>query len=210
MASSARIIPPPAYAAAIESITTIYRSLPPRPSLEEIEAANSVLDSVQTEQNHQLDLISNQLQDDVPPEIFSVMQEVKRTMVMFRSHEQRREAEYLVEVDRFFQVFDQLIQKASDFVSADGYGQETRGFKTDDEIQTVTVISDVEQSGEGSNLKSLLPQTTSKPQVALPSGLSLIRFYFRMFVLLSLYIRPYLRLKNINPCLMSLPRLCVY
>lgn len=68
----------------IESITTIYQLLPPRASLEEIEAANFVLDSVQTEQNHQLDLISTQVQHDVPPEIFSVIQEVKRTMVMFR------------------------------------------------------------------------------------------------------------------------------
>lgn len=51
----------------------------------------------------------------------------------------------MVELDRFFQVFDQLIYKASDFVVANGYGQESRGFRSEDEIQSVIVISDVEE-----------------------------------------------------------------
>ncbi|KAG6414179.1 hypothetical protein SASPL_126897 [Salvia splendens] len=105
-------------AAAVEEITAIYKSLPPRPSIEQVAAANSVLQTVETEQRLQLEEISKQQQQQgVPPELFSVLQEVKKTMVSFRSHEQRKEAAELVELDRILQVFDELIRKASSLVS---------------------------------------------------------------------------------------------
>ncbi|XP_047941507.1 plant intracellular Ras-group-related LRR protein 5-like [Salvia hispanica] len=106
------------YAAAVEEITSIYKSLPPRPSIEQVAAANSVLQTVETEQRLQLEEISKQPQPQgVPPELFSVLQEVKKATVSFRSHQQRKEAAELVELDRILQVFDELIRKASSLVS---------------------------------------------------------------------------------------------
>lgn len=108
----------PAYTEAVEEIMTIYRSLPPRPTIEELEAAISLVKAVDSEEKLKLDQLSSQVPpQDVPSEIFSVLQQVKKTMVLFQSHEQSKEALELVEVDKFYQKFDELIQTASGLVS---------------------------------------------------------------------------------------------
>ncbi|KAH7863164.1 hypothetical protein Vadar_014146 [Vaccinium darrowii] len=109
--------PSPAYLEAVEEIMRTYKTLPPRPTIEEVEAATSVLDTVNTEQHTKLEEISSQVgPHDVPPELFSVLQQVRKTQVLFHSHEQRKEAVHLVETDKMFQAFDELIQRASDLV----------------------------------------------------------------------------------------------
>ncbi|GMY29785.1 plant intracellular Ras-group-related LRR protein 5-like [Fagus crenata] len=116
--------PSPAFVETIEQIMTIYRSLPPRPSIEEVEAAMSVLKTVNSEEEIKLDEISKQLSSqDVPEELFSVYQQVRRAMVLFQSHEQKKEALHLVELDNKFQTFDDLIQRASGLVSGDTQNQ---------------------------------------------------------------------------------------
>lgn len=108
----------PAYTEAVEEIMRIYRSLPPRPTIEELEAAISLVKTVDSEEKLKLDQLSSQLPpQDVPSEIFSLLQQVKKTMVLFQSHEQSKEALELVEVDKFYQKFDELIQTASVLVS---------------------------------------------------------------------------------------------
>ncbi|KAG8378673.1 hypothetical protein BUALT_Bualt07G0009800 [Buddleja alternifolia] len=69
------------------------------------------------EQNiHLREISKQQSPQDVSPELFSVLQDVKKAMVSFQIHEQRRDAAQLIEVDRIFQVFDGLVQKASALV----------------------------------------------------------------------------------------------
>ncbi|KAL8089017.1 plant intracellular Ras-group-related LRR protein 5-like [Apium graveolens] len=108
----------PAYTEAVDEIMRIYRSLPPRPTIEELEAAISLVKTVDSEEKLKLDQLSSQVPpQDVPSEIFCVLQQVKKTMVLFQSHEQSREALELIEVDKYYQKFDQLLQTASELVS---------------------------------------------------------------------------------------------
>ncbi|KAA8522067.1 hypothetical protein F0562_012619 [Nyssa sinensis] len=112
--------PSPASVETVEEITKIYRSLPPRPTIEEVEAAISVVKTVNTEQQMRLEQISNQVAPhDVPPELFSVFQQMRKTTVLFQSHEQTKEAMHLIELDKMFQTFDELIQRTSELVYGD-------------------------------------------------------------------------------------------
>ena len=52
--------PSPAYIEAVSEIMQIYKSLPPRPSFEDIEAAKSVIETSTTEQTQLLQQISSQ------------------------------------------------------------------------------------------------------------------------------------------------------
>ncbi|KAF5960118.1 hypothetical protein HYC85_001327 [Camellia sinensis] len=117
MASIPNPNPSPAYVEAIEEIMKAYKSLLPRPTIEEVEAATSLLKTVETEHQSRLSEISLHVAPpEVPPELFSVLQQVRKTMALFQSHEQKKEATHLVELDEMFQTFDELIQRASELV----------------------------------------------------------------------------------------------
>ncbi|KAG8372636.1 hypothetical protein BUALT_Bualt12G0087300 [Buddleja alternifolia] len=170
---SSAMATPPAYVETVEEITTIYKSLPPRPSLEDVEAAISVLHTVETEQNLQLEEISKQQSpQDVPPELFAVLQEVKKAMVSFQIHEQRREAAQLIELDRIFQVFDGLVQKASALVKrpdcGGGGGQIGIEFVIGDEKNVE--IDNREDGKSGDGLEGFLPSSSSSEAIVLSSG----------------------------------------
>ncbi|RZB57035.1 Plant intracellular Ras-group-related LRR protein 5 isoform B [Glycine soja] len=110
------------FLATVQEITRIYSSLPPRPSIEEVEAATSTVDTLNNEEQIKLNEISMQQQpphDDVPQDLFSVLQQLKKTMVLFHTHQQRRDALYLLELENMFQTFGDLIQRASELVSGD-------------------------------------------------------------------------------------------
>ncbi|KAL7097177.1 hypothetical protein ACP275_10G127100 [Erythranthe tilingii] len=163
--------PPPTYTDTVEEISRIYKQLPPRPSIEEVEAAISVLQTVEAEQNLQLEEISKQqTPPEVPPELFSVLQEVKRTMVSFRSHDQRKEAAQLVETDRIFQVFDGLIQKASSLVSGKPLSEIV---PFDSDVETEIAISEKKSEDGakiGADLKGFGPASSSSKLVGSTSG----------------------------------------
>lgn len=191
MATAATEGSPLAYVRTVEEITRIYKSLPPRPSIEVVEAAVSVLHSVETEEKLQIEEISKEPPpQDVPPELFSVLKEVKKAMVAFKSHEQRKEAAQLVELDRIFQAFDGLIQKASSLVSGDhvlGGVTDRGGFDGEGEIKLA--ISEEESAGytdgddslSDDDLKNFYPIITSKP-IASSSGLQLIPAFTECFI----------------------------
>nr|XP_043630806.1 plant intracellular Ras-group-related LRR protein 5-like [Erigeron canadensis] len=104
----------------IQEIMKTYKSLPPRPTIEELEAAISVIKTVNTEEKQKLDEISSQIcPQDTPPELFSILKKVRKNMVLFQSQEQRKEALHVVELDQVYQTFDELIQKASKCVLGD-------------------------------------------------------------------------------------------
>ncbi|MCD9561512.1 Plant intracellular Ras-group- LRR protein 5 [Datura stramonium] len=111
--------PSPACAKIVEEITRIYKSLPPRPSIVQIEAAISVIKSAETEEQIGLDEISKKAvaPENVPTELYSVLQQVRKAMVLFQSHEQKKEAVQLIELDQTYQEFDGFIQKATELIS---------------------------------------------------------------------------------------------
>ncbi|XP_008238283.1 PREDICTED: plant intracellular Ras-group-related LRR protein 5-like [Prunus mume] len=138
--------PPPSSACVetVEEIMKLYKSLPPRPSIEEVEAAQSVLKTVNSEEEKKLEEISKQQKpENVPEELFSVLQEVKKTMVLFQSQDQRKEAAHVVEMEGLFQTFDDLIQTVSGLVSGDTQVQKHVNLENPvEKIGRETVISD--------------------------------------------------------------------
>ncbi|KAJ0970824.1 hypothetical protein J5N97_018783 [Dioscorea zingiberensis] len=114
--------------AVVEEIMRVYRSLPNRPSLEDVEAAMAVIKASTAEEETRIQEIDRmEKPQGLSDELFHVLQEVKRNMVMLRGHEQRKEATFLLDLDRRFAVFDELIQRASMLVSDDeGKGLEMK------------------------------------------------------------------------------------
>ncbi|XP_008786301.2 plant intracellular Ras-group-related LRR protein 5-like [Phoenix dactylifera] len=111
---------PPAVVEAVEEIVRVYKSLPPRPSVEEVEAAMAVIESSTSEEELRIEEVDRmEKSSDVPEELFFVLQEVKKSLVRLQSHEQRREALHVAELDKRFQVFDELIQRTFKLVSRD-------------------------------------------------------------------------------------------
>ncbi|KAI9076289.1 hypothetical protein K1719_041784 [Acacia pycnantha] len=112
--------PSPAFLDTVDEITRIYRSLPLRPSIEEVEAATSAIETINSEENMKLQEISmQQIPDGVPEQLFSLLQELKKTVVLFQSHEQRKEALHLLQQEKMFQTLGDLIQRASQFISGE-------------------------------------------------------------------------------------------
>ncbi|KAF5196869.1 Plant intracellular ras-group-related lrr protein [Thalictrum thalictroides] len=112
--------PPSAYVETVEEIMRIYRSLPPRPTIDEVEAAKTVLETINNEEQSKLDeILKKQKPQDVPEELFNVSQEVKKYIVMLQSHEQRKEALHLADLDKLYDHLGELIQKASNLVLGD-------------------------------------------------------------------------------------------
>ncbi|KAF3789292.1 Plant intracellular Ras-group-related LRR protein 5 [Nymphaea thermarum] len=121
---------PPAWRETVEEIMGIYRSLPRRPTIDEVQAAMVVIETVEDEERQRMEEISRMEEPEgVPKELFRVLQKMRRHLIMLRSHEQRKEALFLLKRDKIFEGFDQLIQKASDMlVSSEGHGIQVGGF----------------------------------------------------------------------------------
>lgn len=136
--------PSSAFVETVEEITRLYRSLPPRPSIEQVEAAMSVLQTVDTEEQTKLDEITKQEKPrDVSEDLFSVLQQFKKTMVLFQSCEQRKEASHLVEVDKLYGIFDELVRRASGLVSGDNQMEKVAAFAdSGGKIEKECVITD--------------------------------------------------------------------
>lgn len=111
---------------AVEEIMRVYRSLPRRPSLEDVEAAMAVIKASTAEEETRLQEINKmEKPQGLPDELFHVLQEVKRNMVLLLGHEQRKEANFVLDLDKRFAVFDDLIQRTSVLVSGgddEGFG----------------------------------------------------------------------------------------
>ncbi|OMO93170.1 hypothetical protein COLO4_17066 [Corchorus olitorius] len=144
MAVMSKQDPSPAFTETVQEIMRLYRSLPPRPSIEAVAAAKCVLRTVESEEKLKLEEISmEQPPEDVPDELFSILKQVKKTMVLFQSHEQKKDALYLVEADKLFETFDELIQRASSLVSGDTQDEKVTTFKEPvRKFETESVITD--------------------------------------------------------------------
>ncbi|KAL0872515.1 hypothetical protein Bca101_022220 [Brassica carinata] len=103
----------------VEEIMRIHRSLPPRPGLDEVEAARSLIQNVEKEDQAWLEAIANQRKpSEVPDELFAVLREMKKGLVRFRSKEQIREAAKLLDLETVHSLFDDFIQRASDCIAS--------------------------------------------------------------------------------------------
>ncbi|KAK8937082.1 hypothetical protein KSP39_PZI011803 [Platanthera zijinensis] len=99
----------------IKEIMRLHRSLLPRPAIEEVEAAMDIISDVDAEEKSRTEAIGKQVSaSDIPEELFSVFQEMQRCLVRFQSKGQRREAMKLLDVEGLHNVFDDLLQRASE------------------------------------------------------------------------------------------------
>ncbi|TVU16459.1 hypothetical protein EJB05_40025, partial [Eragrostis curvula] len=101
-------------AAAVEDL---YRELPPRPSLEEMEAAAATLASADAEEGACLAKIAQE-EDGIPCKLVAVLREAKCSAVQLRALHRRQEATRVLQLKRQFEIFDDLIQRVVLVVSS--------------------------------------------------------------------------------------------
>lgn len=98
----------------LEEIMRIHRSLPTRPGIEDIEGANILIRNLETEEQAKIESIVRQKKrKDVPEELFSVLLEMQKILLHFQIEEQKKEAVKLLDLEKYHQVFDEMIQRAS-------------------------------------------------------------------------------------------------
>lgn len=103
----------------VEEVMRLNKSLPIRPSIDEVEAAKVLIMNVDKEEQMKLDKISGQnKRKDVPEELFKILQEMQRNLVYFQSKEQKRDALKLLDLENVHYLFDELIQRASKCLSS--------------------------------------------------------------------------------------------
>lgn len=104
---------------AVEEIMRIHKSLPPRPAIDEIEAAKMLIRNVEKENQARIDAIEKQTKSpDVPEELFMVLQEMQKNVVYFQSNEQKREAVKLLDLENLHVLCDDYIQRASNCLNS--------------------------------------------------------------------------------------------
>lgn len=103
--------------AVVGEVMRLHRSLPPRPALEEVEAAEALAHAADREERARLDAVARLRRPPaVPDELFGVAIEMHRALAAFQCREQKRDAARLLEVDALHALFDDLIQRASQCV----------------------------------------------------------------------------------------------
>ncbi|CAO2173359.1 unnamed protein product [Urochloa humidicola] len=101
----------------VGEVMRLHRSLPPRPALEEVEAAEALAHAADREERARLDAVARLRRPPaVPDELFGVAQEMHRALAAFHYREQKRDAERLLQLDALHSLFDDLIQRASQCV----------------------------------------------------------------------------------------------
>jgi hypothetical protein len=107
----------------IQEVMRLHRLLPPRPSIDEVEAAMAVVRNVEMEENSRIDTILSQKKGiEVPEELFFVVQEMQKNLVYYQSKEQKRDALKLLDLESLHVVCDELIQRASSCVPSSSNG----------------------------------------------------------------------------------------
>ncbi|KAJ1269124.1 hypothetical protein BS78_07G186500 [Paspalum vaginatum] len=99
--------------AVVGEVMRLHRSLPPRPELEEVEAAEALARAADREERARLDAVARLRRPPaVPDELFGVALEMHRALAAFQCREQKRDATRLLELDALHALFDDLIQRA--------------------------------------------------------------------------------------------------
>ncbi|XP_066351756.1 plant intracellular Ras-group-related LRR protein 4-like [Miscanthus floridulus] len=101
----------------VGEIMRLHRSLPARPALEEVEAAEALAHAADREERARLDAVARLRRPPaVPDELFGVALEMHRALAAFHCREQKRDATRLLELHALHGLFDDLIQRASQCV----------------------------------------------------------------------------------------------
>jgi hypothetical protein len=115
-----------AAAGMVEELTRLYRELPQRPAVDEVDAAAAVLASADAEEEARLAEIAREearaAADRAPAELVAVLAEARRNAVRLRALQQRKEAAHVLDLEKRFEVFDNLVRKASRVVEGGGAG----------------------------------------------------------------------------------------
>lgn len=97
----------------VEEIMVIHRSLPPRPIMEEVEAALSVIENVENTKSMRLQMVNKRHKPvNVPIELFEVLQKMQINQIEFQAEEEKREALALLDLEDRHRLSDYLLQKA--------------------------------------------------------------------------------------------------
>lgn len=98
----------------VAEIMRIHSSLPTRPAIDEVEAAADLIRNVEREEQMRVEAIGRQSKGhNIPEELFSILQEMRRNFVCFHFKEQKRDALKLLDLESLHQLFDDFIQRAS-------------------------------------------------------------------------------------------------
>ncbi|KAK1267418.1 hypothetical protein QJS04_geneDACA014500 [Acorus gramineus] len=98
----------------VEEIARVHRSLPSRPGIDEIEAALSLVHDMDQEEHSRLESLSKQNKGfDVPEELFFVLQQMQKSLLVYQNKEQRREPLKLLDLENVHKLFDELVLRAS-------------------------------------------------------------------------------------------------
>jgi hypothetical protein len=101
----------------VGEIMRLHRSLPARPSLEEVEAAEALERAADREEQARLDAVARlRRPPPVPDELFGIALDMHRALAGFHCRDQKRDATRLLELDTLHGLFDDLIQRASQCV----------------------------------------------------------------------------------------------
>lgn len=180
---------PPAVLEIVQEIMSSMRSLPARPSIDEVDASMEVVKSVKDEELSKLEEVSKlEKPPDVPEELFTVLQEVKKNMVLLRAEEQRKEAMSVIDLDKRFLVFDELILRASRLV----FGEEVEEKDVGLHLPMVS-ISEKENMTSGESLLSQITEEAKAPKLLQHSSSEKVHYNpgknIRTFVFLLLFVQ---------------------
>lgn len=126
----------------VQEIMRLHRSLPPRPAIDEVDAAKALIANLQKEEDAKLDAISRFPKPrHVPEELFLVLQEMQKNLVFFQSREQKSEAMKLLDLENLHSLFDDFIQRASDCLNSSSSASSSSAASTSSRIPTSSTVS---------------------------------------------------------------------
>lgn len=98
----------------VQEITRTHKSLPPKLSEDEVEAALVLIRNVDATKDMCLQTLKRQRKPpDTPEELFEVMQEMRRIRAEMDAEEEKREALALLQLEDHHRLFDYLLLKAN-------------------------------------------------------------------------------------------------
>ncbi|CAA7409489.1 unnamed protein product [Spirodela intermedia] len=107
----------------VEEVKKIHRSLPPRPGIDEVDAAVALVRDADKEEQSRLEDIQKQKKGfDIPDELFSALLEMQKNLETFRCKDQKNDALKLLELENAHVLFDELVQRASRCVASSSHG----------------------------------------------------------------------------------------
>ncbi|KAK7250752.1 hypothetical protein RIF29_33404 [Crotalaria pallida] len=143
----------------VKKIMRIHISLPARPGMDEVKAANVVIMNIEKEDQARLESIWKQNKGaSVPEELFMVLQEMQKNMVYFHSKKVKKEAVELLDLESMHCLFDELIQRASNCVSSGSMANSTSTSFSKNLVSQVSLDEPSTSNNSISSLKDLLPK----------------------------------------------------